>query len=193
MIILKVENRWVKWCLFPDLLKSYLINISIQLLFISIIFCDFGFAKIFHGMGMQMTNNGTGVYYKPGISLSPNSQIKGDIGFLLNTKVKSESMFSVENKNRSVFLNMSAGYQRELFKEMIVGVFRPVIILQGGGASDIDSFSWQHITGKWGIIYAAGVGFQFYNRRNLNEFMVKINRSVSTEWSMAFQLAIYWK
>ena len=59
---------------------------------------------------------------------------------------------------------MSAGYRRELLKQMIVGVFRPVLILQGGGAADLYSFSGQDIVGDWIIIYAAGAGFQFYNK-----------------------------
>ena len=76
---------------------------------------------------------------------------------------------------------------------MLVGVFRPVIILQCGGSADMYSFSRQNIIGNWIIIYAAGAGFQFYNARNLNEILLKINRNTSTEWSIAFQLAVYWK
>ena len=58
-----------------------------HLLFIGILLFDFGFAKIFHGIGMEMTNNGTGVYYKPGIPLSSNSQVIGDIGLQFDTNV----------------------------------------------------------------------------------------------------------
>ena len=160
---------------------------------LGVLFCDFGFSKIFHGAGMQMTNNGTGLYYKPGIPLNIDSQVIGDIGFHFDKSIQSTSMFGFENNNRSVLLNMSAVYRRELLKQMIVGVFRPVIILQCGGAADLYSFSWQDIIGDWIIIYAAGAGFQFYNGRNLNEILLKINRNTSTEWSMAFQLAVYWK
>ena len=174
-------------------MKNYLQNISIHLLSLGIIFCDFGFAEIFHGIGMQMTNNGTGVYYKPGMSVSTDSQIIGDIGFQLDTRMQLASMFTVENKNRSIFLNTSIGYQRKLLKKMIAGVFRPVIIIQGGGSADISSFSGKDNTGNWMIIYAAGIGFQFYNRKILNELMLKINRNIFTEESMAFQLAMYWK
>ena len=102
-------------------------------------------------------------------------------------------MFGVENKNQSVFLNMSAGYRYELLKEMIAGVFRPVIILQCGGGVAMNSFSWQDNMGEWIIIYATGIGFQFNNGRNLNEILLKINGNSSTEWSMALQLSIYWK
>ena len=160
---------------------------------LGVLFCDFGFSKIFHGAGMQMTNNGTGIYYKPGISLNTDSQVIGDIGFHFDNSIQSASIFGVENNKRSVLLNMSAGYRRELLKQMLAGVFRPVIILQGGGAADIYSFSWQHIKGNWIIIYAAGAGFQFYNGRNLNEILLKTNRNTSAEWNIAFQLAVYWK
>ena len=193
MNILNIENRWEKWWLYHELLKIYFLKISIRLLLLGILFCDFVFAKIFHGIGMQITNNGTGVYYKPGIPLNNDSQVIGDIGFQFNTNVQSASIFRVDNKKRSVLLNMSAGYRYELFKEMIVGVFRPVIFLQGGCAANIYSFSRQNIFGDWIIIYAAGSGFQFYNGRKLNEILLKINRNTSSEMYIALQLAIYLK
>ena len=170
-----------------------LIQFLKDLLLLGILFCGFVFAKIFHGVGMQMTSNGAGVSYKPGIPLNNDSQVIGDIGFHFNNSIQSASIFGVKNNKRSVLLNMSAGYRYELFKKMLVGVFRPVIILQGGGAADMYSFSKHDIIGDWIIIYAAGAGFQFYNGRNLNEIMLKINRNTSIEWSMAFQLAVYWK
>ena len=142
---------------------------------------------------MQMTNNGTGLYYKPGIPLNTYSQVIGDIGFHFNNSIQSASIFGIKNNKRSVLLNISAGYRREFLKQMLGGVFRPVIILQGGGAADMYSFSWQNIIGDWTLIYAAGAVFQFYNGRNLNEILLKINQNTSTEWSMAFQLAVYWK
>lgn len=194
MNILKIDSRWGKWWLFPDTLKIYpQKNISLYLLLLGVLFCDFGFSKIFHGAGMQMTNNGTGFYYKPGIPINTDSQVIGDIGFHFDNSIQSASIIGFKNDKRSVLLNMSVGYHRELLKQMLVSVFRPVIILQGGGAADIYSFSWQDIIGNWTIIYAAGAGFQFYNGKNLNEILLKINRNTSREWSMAFQLAVYWK
>ena len=142
---------------------------------------------------MQMTDNGTGLYYKPGIPLNIDSQVIGDIGFHFDNSLQSASIFGIENSKRSVLVNVSVGYHRELLEQMLAGIFRPVIILQGGGAADMYSFSWQDIIGDWIIIYAAGAGFQFYNGRNLNEILLKINRNTSTEWSMAFQLSVYWK
>ena len=193
IILLKIECKWEKWCLFPEFVRVYLIKISIRILFLGILLFDFGFGNIFHGVGMQMANNGTGVYYKPGLPLNANSQVICDVGFHFNNSIQSTSKFEVEKKNRSVFLNIFAGYRYELFRKKIAGVFRPVIILQGGGAADMYSFSWKEIIGDWIVIYAAGAGFQFYNGRNLNEILLKINRNASTEWDMALQLAIYWK
>ena len=164
-----------------------------HLLFIGILLFDFGFAKIFHGIGMEMTNNGTGVYYKPGIPLSSNSQVIGDIGLQFDTNIQSNSLFVVEERNQSVFLNLSAGYRRELLQEMIAGIFRPVVIFQGGGLADIYSFSGQDITGNWIILYGTGAGFQFYNGRNLNEILLKVNRNTSRESNIAFQISIYWR
>ena len=174
-------------------MKIYSLKIPFYLLLIGVLFSDFGFSKIFHGAGIQMTNNGTGLYYKPGIPLNNDSQVIGDIGFHFDNSFQSASIFGVENNKRSVLLNMSAGYRRELLKQMLAGVFRPVIILQGGGAADIYSFSGQDIIGDWTIIFAAGAGFQFYNGRNLNEILLKMNQNISSGWSMAFQLAVYWK
>ena len=165
MNILKIESRWGKWSLFPESLKIYSLKISLYFLLLGLVFCNFGFSKIFHGAGMQMTNNGTGLYYKPGISLNTDSQVIGDFGFHFDNSIQSASMFVVKNNKRSVFLNMSVGYSRELFKKMLVGVFRPIIILQCGGGADMYSFSLQDIITDWIFIYAAGAGLQFYNRK----------------------------
>ena len=193
MNILKIDSRWGKWWLFPESLKIYSLKISHYLLLLGVLFCDFGFSKIFHGAGMQMTNNGTGFYYKPCIPHGNDSQVIGDIGFHFNNSIQSANILEVKHNKRSVLLNTSVGYRRELLKQMLAGVFRPVIILQGGGAVDMYSFSWKDVIGDWIIIYAAGAGFQFYNGRNLNEILLKINRNTSSKWSMAFQLAVYWK
>ena len=157
------------------------------------LFCDLGFGKIFHGAGMQITNNGTGIYYKPYLPLKVRSQVIADIGFHFESNMQHSSMFIGGNKNRAVFLNIMTGYQREFFARAIGSVFQPVIIVQGGGAADRDSFSWENILGDWMFIYAAGVGAQFYNGRKLNEIMLKLNKNTNAEWGMAIQLAIYWK
>ena len=123
--ISKIDSRWGKWWLFPDVLIIYpLIKISLYLLLLGVLFCDFGFSKIFHGAGMQMTNNGTGFYYKPGIPLNTNSQVIGDIGFHFDNSIQLASMQEVENNKRSILLNISAGIS-------------PFIILQNKQSSDI--------------------------------------------------------
>ena len=116
-----------------------------------------------------------------------------NIGFQLNNGIKSYNMVGVENNNRSVLLDISAGYRRELFKEVIAGVFRPVIILQAGGAVDMFPLSWEESIEDWVMIYTTGAGIQFYNARILNEIIFKIYRYSSQPWSIALQLAIYWK
>ncbi len=151
------------------------------------------FGKIFHGAGMQMTNNGTGVYYKPGIPLNDDLQVLADIGIHFDNSQQSFSIFGVENKYRSIFLDLSAGIRRELFMETIAGTFRPVIILQCGSLTDMNSFDWNNILGNWNLKYAAGTGIQFYNGRILNEIMLKYYESSAFEGNMAFQLAMYWK
>ena len=179
--------------MYPEPLKKKFINLSLRLILLGILFCDYGFGKIFHGIGIQMTNNGTGVYYKPYMPLNSDSQFIGDIGFHFDNNIPSASMFGVSSNNHSVFLNMSAGYRRELFNEMIAGVFKPVSMLQGGGSIKMESFSGHDIPENWIFICAAGVGFQFYNGRLLNEIMLQINQNSYNDLSMAFQLAIYWR
>ena len=42
------------------------------------------YGKVYHGMSMQMTTDGTGIYYKQLRSFSNITQITGDAGFRLN-------------------------------------------------------------------------------------------------------------
>ena len=142
---------------------------------------------------MQMTNNGTGVYYKPGIPLNDDLQVLADIGIHFDNSQQSLSIYGSENKYRSVFFDITAGIRRELFKETIAGTFRPVIILQCGSLADMNSFDWNDIPGNWKLKYAAGSGIQFYNGRILNEIMLKYYESSAFEGNVAFQLAMYWK
>jgi len=155
--------------------------------------CSSGFGKIFHGAGMQMTNNGTGVYYKPGIPLNDDLQSMADVGIHFDNSQQSINIFGFENKYRSVFFDLSASIRRELFKETITGTFRPVIIVQCGSLADMNFFDWNDIPGNWKLKYAVGTGIQFYNGRILNEIMLKYNQSSAFEGNMAFQLAMYWK
>ena len=66
---------------------------------------------------MQITNNGTGVYYKPGIPLNDDLQVLADIGIHFDNSQQSLSIFGSENKYRSIFFDIAAGIRCEFFKE----------------------------------------------------------------------------
>ena len=175
------------------LLKYDQVKLLMRLLLITILLCSLGFGQIFHGASIQMTNTGTGVYYKPGLPISNNSQVICDIGFHFDNTIQTTNYYGVIKQNRAIFMEIAAGYRQELLKEMIAGVFRPVIIMQGWGSVDMDTISCDNITGQWTLKYGSGAGFQFYNGRILNEIMLKLNQYFSTDRSIAFQLSIYWK
>ena len=149
--------------------------------------------NIFHGVALQMTSDGTGVYYKHGINLKQNSKLMGVLGIHLNNKFQNVSRFEVGNRNRSIYLDLSAEFKQELLQEMIAGAFRPVITIQGGSIADVSSITGIENLGNWEMKYAVGAGFQFYNLRILNELTLKYNQNPFTKGIMAFQLAMYWK
>ena len=149
--------------------------------------------NIFHGVALQMTSDGTGVYYKHGINLKQNSKLMGVLGIHLNNKFQNVSGFEAENRNRSIYLDLSAEFKQELLQEMIAGAFRPVITIQGGSIADVSSITGIENLGNWKMKYAVGAGFQFYNLRILNELILKYNQNPFSKGNMAFQLAMYWK
>ncbi len=149
--------------------------------------------NIFHGVALQMTSDGTGVYYKPGINFKQHSKLMGVLGIHLDNKFQNVSIFEVENRKRSIYLDLSAEFKQELLQEMIAGAFRPVITIQGGSIADVSSISGTDNLGNWKLKYAVGAGFQFYNLRILNELTLKYNQNPFTKGTMAFQLAMYWK
>ena len=53
--------------------------------------------NIFHGVALQMTSDGTGVYYKPGINFKQNYKLMGVLGIHLDNKFQNVSSFEVEN------------------------------------------------------------------------------------------------
>ena len=55
-------------------------------------------------MGMQMTSNGTGIYYKPGIEWRKNTQILGDTGVHFSNHGKSARGLGLVNGNSSIYL-----------------------------------------------------------------------------------------
>ena len=147
----------------------------------------------FHGVALQMTSDGTGIYYKHGINFKQNSKLMGVLGIHLNNKFQNVSRFEVGNRNRSIYLDLSAEFKQELLKEMIAGAFRPVITIQGGSIADVSSITGIENLGNWEMKYAVGAGFQFYNLRILNELILKYNQNPFSKGNMAFQLAMYWK
>ena len=149
--------------------------------------------NIFHGVALQMTSDGTGVYYKPGINVKQNSKLMGVLGIHLNNKFQNVSGFEAVNRNSSIYLDLSAEFKQELLQEMIAGAFRPVITIQGGSIADVSSITGIENLGNWEMKYAVGAGFQFYNLRILNELTLKYNQNPFTKGAMAFQLAMYWK
>ena len=149
--------------------------------------------NIFHGVALQMTSDGTGVYYKSGINFKQHSKLMGALGIHLDNKFQNVSRFDVENRNSIVYLDLSAEFKQELLQEMIAGAFRPVITIQGGSIADVSSITGIENLGNWEMKYAVGAGFQFYNLRILNELTLKYNQNPFTKGIMAFQLAMYWK
>ena len=148
------------------------------------------FSDNFHGMGIQMTSNGAGIYYKPGIELRKDAQILGDMGVHFSNYGQSV----LANGNSSIYLDLSAVLKQELFRTMIAGVFKPVIIIQGGSIADLSTISGINNLGNWRTKYAFGTGIQFYNGRILNELILKFNNNpFVNDGNMAFQLAMYWK
>ena len=85
--------------------------------------------NIFHGVALQMTSDGTGVYYKPGINFKQNSKLMGVLGIHLNNKFQNVSRFEAENRNSSIYLDLSAEDKKEPIQEMIAGIFRSVITI----------------------------------------------------------------
>ena len=148
----------------------------------------------FHGMGIQMTSNGAGIYYKPGIDWRKNTQILGDIGIHFSNHGQSVNSFGIVNGNSSIYLDLSAVLKQEMFRTMMVGVFKPVIIIQGGSIADLSTITVINKLGNWSLKYAFGTGIQFYNGRILNELILKFNKNPFVDdGNIAFQLAMYWK
>ena len=159
---------------------------------ISILLSTLSFAKIFHGVGMQMKNNGAGIYYRPGVPLTQNSQIISDIGLHFDSPAHDMGYYNSGYKYRPIFMELLSGYRKELFNTSIVGTFRPVFILQAGSSVELKKLSLNNMD-NWIFIYVAGTGMQFYNGRILNEMLLKVNQLISEERSISFQLSIYWK
>ena len=101
-------------------------------------------------------------------------------------------IFGYDNNFQKTFLDFTVGYRYELFNDHLIGPFRPIFIMGSGGISDLKSFSKDNIVGIWMIKYMLGLGVQFYNRRILNEFILKFSHSGAMQSHVAFQLGFYW-
>ena len=144
-------------------------------------------------MGIQMTIEGSGFYYKQLWSLTNKSQIFGDIGIHIANHHPGMDMLGFNKNNKDLILDYSAGYRHELFMNQSVGPFRPLFITGIGGMSDIESFSMENIYGICMIKYMLGLGLHFYNRRILNELSLLFIHSNAIKGHAAFQFAMYWK
>ena len=166
-------------------------NMGINLLILSCMFC-LVFGELYHGMGMQLTSDGVGVCYKQLRSLNVNSQLIGDVGLHFNNSQPKIDIFGYDNNFQNTFIDLTIGYRYELLKNQIIGPFRPIFFVGSGVMSDLHSFTKDDIVGIWMIKYILGLGFQFYNRMTLNEFILKFNHSEAMQSQVAFQLAFYW-
>ena len=166
-------------------------NTARNLLILPCVVC-LGFGNIYYGMGMQMTADGAGVYYKQLWSLNINSLLIGDVGLHFDNSQPKIDIFGYDNNFQKTFLDFTVGYRYEFFRDQLIGPFRPIFIMGTGGMSDLESFSKDNIVGIWMIKYMLGLGVQFYNRRILNEFILKFSHSGAMESHVAFQLGFYW-
>ena len=141
---------------------------------------------------MEMRKNGTGIYYKPGLALNHESQIMADIGLHFDSITQTIIYYGYSSRNRSIYMEISGGYRRELFKKNILGAFCPVFTCQGGSAIKLNRLSWNNIPENWILMSALGTGFQFYNGKILNEMLLKLNQYFSKDRNISFQLSIYW-
>ena len=155
------------------------------------------FAGLHHGAGLQLTSEGAGVYYKMGWDLQPYYQFIGDIGLHFDQSmsvVNTTNYYpNIQNSYQSNFLDLSAGFRRELLTGRIAGSFRPIILVQGGGVAGNNSFSKDKLQGVWNFKYSLGTGIQFKNRKILNEIIFKYFQSTVIQGNIGLQLAIYWK
>ena len=150
------------------------------------------YGKVYHGMSMQMTTEGTGIYYKQLRSISNITQLTSDAGIRLKNIKQKIDMFGIVNEYQTV-IDVIVGYRYEFFSDKTDGGFRPIFIAGTGGMAEIKSFSQINVIGLWMIQYMLGLGVQFYNGMILNEITLKYVRSKLTKGQAAFQLAFYWK
>ena len=138
----------------------------VRVLIIIAFMCNMLFSDNFHGMGMQMTSNGTGIYYKPGIAWKKNTQLLVDIGAHFSSRAQSVNRFGLMKGNSSIYLDLAAVLKQELIRKMLAGVFKPVFIIQGGSIADTNTIRGINNLGDWNMIFA--FGNIFFHKRNYN-------------------------
>ena len=144
-------------------------------------------------MGIQMTSDGTGIYYKQLRSLSNSSQIIFDMGLHFDNSQLRLNNYSYDRNYQSIMLDLTAGYRNELFPDKLAGSFRPLLFFGSGGILDLYSLTKDNIAGTWMIKYMLGIGLNFYNRNILNEISLKYIHSKAIKGHAAFQISFYWK
>ena len=164
-------------------------NIYINLLLLSCM----GNLVFSQGIGMEMTEDGTGLYYKQLWSLDDISHLTGDVGIHFDNSKPKIDMFGYNNNYQTRMINFIVGYRHQLFIDKLIGPFRPLFILGIGGMSDLKSFSNDNIAGVWMIKYLLGVGVQFYRGRFMNEINIKYTYSEPIASHAALQIVFYWK
>ena len=169
-------------------MKDAAINILIFLCMVCL-----GFGRFTHGMGMQTTTEGAGVYYKRLWALTDNSQLIGDMGFHFANSNLRIDIFGYAKNSQTMMFDLTSGFRHELFSSHFMGPFRLICIVGTGGMSDLKSFSKNNIVGIWMIKYMLGLGVYFYNLNIMNEVTLKFIHSEAINGHAAFQIAFYWK
>ena len=88
-----------------------------------------GYGKLYHGMGIQMTNDGAGINYKQLWSLTENSNITTDYGLHFNNSQPRIDVFGYDNNYQNMLLDLTTGYRHELFSNYLLGPFRPLFFM----------------------------------------------------------------
>ena len=163
-------------------MKDILINLILSLFIV----CPC-FGKLHHGMSLQMTTNGTGLYYKQLWSLTNYSQFINKTGVHFDKGQLKKDIHGYYNSYQTTIVDLTFGYRRELFIEHLSGIFRPILVAGTGMVSNNENLR------LWMIKYILGFGIQFYRARMLNEIMLQFKHSELIERDVALEFAFYWK
>ena len=87
-----------------------MMNIYINLLLLSCM----GNLVFSQGIGMEMTEDGTGLYYKQLCSLGDISHLTGDVGIHFDNSQPKIDMFGYNNNYQTRMINFIVGYRYQL-------------------------------------------------------------------------------